>query len=278
MTVQSQTLACQLCGRTSLQVIEQRLSSSAVYRCCFCDFAFVHPQPAVEALKQAYESGYYEEWVTVQAKPRQRLWRRRAEEALGGLAPGYLLDVGCGEGSFLHAAKALGWQVTGTEISADAIRLARQQWQIEPFRGNLEEAHFPDNRFDAITLWHVIEHVPNPEATLREVARIARPGARIIIACPNRRGLLFQAVYFLGRLRRPHLYDPSDREIHLSHFSVGSLRFLLRRCGLQVLRVDVDRGHVQAVKHWLDLSATAVNRVTGLVWSEAMEVWACKPA
>lgn len=271
-------IACSLCGKASLEAIERRVDPYTVYRCRFCDFAFVNPQPGLETLKKTYDqSGYYEEWVTAQAKPRKKLWQHRAERVLGGLAAGRLLDVGCGEGSFLHAAKTLGWQVTGTEISAEGVRLARQQWQIEAFCGSLEEARFPDNSFDVVTLWHVIEHVPDPKATLKEAARVARSGGRIVIACPNRRARLFNAAYRIGRGRAMHLFDPSDRELHLSYFTVGSLGFLARQCGLQVVRVDVDRGHVQAIKHWLDLSATVINRLTGLVWSEAMELWVCKP-
>ena len=271
-------IICPLCSYESCEPLECDEPPYVVYRCPACDYAFVSPMPQPRQLVQAYnQTEYYAEWVGTQSARRARMWHRRAQRVLCGLAPGRLLDVGCGEGSFLHAAQRMGWQATGTEISEAGCRMAREQWQLDVFRGELEQACFPSDHFDVTTLWHVIEHVLDPLRTMRETARVLRPGGRVVIACPNRHARLFNVAYRIGRGRAPHLFHPSDRELHLSHFTVRSLRRLIESCGLRVTRVDVDRGHVQRIKYLLDVAATGWHRLTGVVWSEAMEFWAEKP-
>lgn len=274
----SPAVLCRLCGSGACAVIQKSEPPYAVYRCAACDYAFVHPLPEFKQLIGAYDQeDYYAQWVTAQAKRREAMWARRAKRVLGGLKPGQLLDIGCGEGSFLHASRLLGWQVQGTEVSAAGCRLAKTQWQLDVFNGVLEHARLPSNSFDVVTLWHVIEHVPDPMATIKEAARLTRPGGRVIVACPNRHARLFNLAYRIGRFRAPHLFHPSDRELHLSYFTVRSLRRLLESCGLKVARVDVDRGHVQTIKYLLDLVASGYHRLSGgVVWSEAMEFWAEK--
>jgi len=249
-----------------------------VWLCRRCDYAFVDPLPDRSVLERAYDRAtYYEEWVTTQAQRRQVMWRRRAGRVLRGLRSGRLLDVGCGEGSFLHEAKMLGWQVEGSEISNEGCRLAKSRWDIEPFCGEVAQAPWPPASFDVVTLWHVVEHVPDPVSLMQTVAQLTAPGGRIIVACPNRRSYLFNLAYRIGRGRPPHLFHPDDRELHLSHFTVSSLRRLLELQSLRVIRVDVDQGHVQPIQWMLDLLATGLHTMTGLVWSQAIELWALKP-
>ena len=271
--------SCLLCAGRELSVLERSADPYRVLVCPTCDYAFVWPLPTEEVLIGAYDQmNYYVDWVTAQAARRERMWRWRAGRVLGGQRPGRLLDVGCGVGSFLHAAQALGWEVAGTEISETGCRISQERWGITPFCGPLEQANWPSDSFDMSTLWHVIEHVPDPVATLREVVRLTRPGGRIILACPNRRARLYNVAYVIGRGRWPHLFHPSDKELHLSHFTVRSLRRLLERCSLRMIQVDVDRGHIETAKRAVALASTGVYRLTGLLWSDAMEVWAQKPS
>jgi SAM-dependent methyltransferase len=205
------------------------------------------------------------------------MWRSRARSVLGGLKPGRVLDVGCGEGSFLDAARSMNWEAMGTEISPEGCRLAKELWKTEPFNGPLEAAPFADASFDVVTLWHVIEHVPDPLKTLQTVVRLVRPGGRVVVACPNREDYLYRIAYWLGRGRSPHFYHPSDREPHVTYFTPRSLSLMLSRSGLEPCRFDVDRGHVQPVQNMLDHFATLFYRLTGKVWSQAMEIWANRP-
>lgn len=103
------------------------------------------------------------------------------------LAPsqrGTLLDVGCGAGNFLQTMASLGWRVQGVEPDPAAADTARARG-LSVATGTLESAAFPPGHFDVITLSHVIEHLRDPLATLRECARVLAPGGRVIVVTPN---------------------------------------------------------------------------------------------
>jgi 2-polyprenyl-3-methyl-5-hydroxy-6-metoxy-1,4-benzoquinol methylase len=108
---------------------------------------------------------------------------------LKGSEKGRLLDVGCGNGTFLDQMRQLGWEVTGVEPDGEAVSVAVQKLGLEVFHGSLEEAKFPEGHFDAITMNHVIEHVSDPIALLTECRRVLRPRGKLVVATPNIRSL-----------------------------------------------------------------------------------------
>lgn len=119
-----------------------------------------------------------------------RLFPLRRAEAdgdvrfLSAVPGGQLLDVGCGSGVWLLSMRALGWEVMGVDFDEAAVKVGRKNGLTVNW-GALEQQNFPDARFDAVTLNHVIEHVPNPVETLRECARILKPGGKLIVFTPN---------------------------------------------------------------------------------------------
>ena len=98
---------------------------------------------------------------------------------------GRLLDVGCGNGRFLAQMRGLGWEVVGVEPDPEAARIAKERFGLEVFQDTLEEAKFPNDSFDAITMNHVIEHVPDPVGLLAESRRILKPGGKLVVVTPN---------------------------------------------------------------------------------------------
>ena len=98
---------------------------------------------------------------------------------------GELLDVGCGSGQFLSTMKSLGWGVMGVEIDENATAIAQKEYGLKIYNGNLEEAQFPNNSFDVVTLNHVIEHVYDPIKILIECRRILKPLGKLILTTPN---------------------------------------------------------------------------------------------
>jgi 2-polyprenyl-3-methyl-5-hydroxy-6-metoxy-1,4-benzoquinol methylase len=101
---------------------------------------------------------------------------------------GYLLDIGCGNGDFLHTMQQLGWAVQGIEFDETAASVARQR-NINVMVGTLEDACFPESSFDVVVLSHVIEHVYDPIHLLSECKRVMKPDGRIIIVTPNVKSL-----------------------------------------------------------------------------------------
>lgn len=103
---------------------------------------------------------------------------------------GRLLDVGCGSGAFLLHMRELGWTVFGVDADASAVRLARAAIGENAVRvGGVDEAPCEAGSVDAVTLSHVIEHLLDPEESLRECHRLLRPGGWLVVATPNARSL-----------------------------------------------------------------------------------------
>lgn len=140
-----------------------------------------------------------------------------------------LLDVGFGGGSMLDAAARAGWAVDGVEISARAVELVRRRHPTVA-RGAIEEAHYPDGRFDVVIASELIEHLNDPLAFLAHVHRILRPGGLLWATTPHGRGITARV---LGS--GWSVISPAD---HLQLFSVSGVRTLLGRAGFRRSRVD----------------------------------------
>ena len=145
------------------------------------------------------------------------------------LAPGArVLDLGCGRGVILGPLADRGFEVHGVEISSEAARGAdpRAEIRVAP---SLCEAGYEAAFFDEVVIWHVLEHVDDPRGTLEEVARILRPGGRLIVALPNFSSAQARwtgAAWF-------HL----DLPRHLYHFPLAALERLLQRAGFEIASV-----------------------------------------
>ena len=149
--------------------------------------------------------------------------RARWIEKRNDRRPGRVLDVGCGRGLLLKVFRNRGWEVAGTELSDQAASYAREVLHLPVQTGNLEQLNLPANQFDAVVMWHVLEHLPEPRATLAVVNRVLKPGGVFIASVPNFGG--WEARF--SRDKWFHLDVPR----HLTHFTNESLRHLLRDTG-----------------------------------------------
>ena len=127
---------------------------------------------------------------------------------------GALLDVGAGTGFFLRAAKKRGWTVTGIEPNPSARNLANSKTPKTVFGADTLST-LPQHSFDVITLWHVLEHLPNLEDDIRTLQKLLKPNGRIVVAVPNFKS--FDAVYFKD------YWAAYDVPRHLWHFSQQSI-------------------------------------------------------
>lgn len=267
---------CNLCGGGRWETLETH-GEIRVVRCAGCGLVFLAPQPPRPRLEANYDEPYYRPWGD-QAAARERIWRRRLALAAERVPPpARLLDVGCGAGDFLARARARGYQVAGTELSAYGAEATRAAG-LSAFQGEIWEAGLPAGSFDLVTCWHVIEHVADPRRVLEEICRLLRPGGWLLLATPNLEDRIFRAAYRLTRGRRPALYEPDERELHLFVFSADSLRRLAERSGFEGVRVGFDRGAAAVWgKRAVDGLAYAWFRLTGLHWGLALEMEARRP-
>jgi len=149
---------------------------------------------------------------------------------LNDMRPGKLLDVGCGSGIFLHRMHNLGWSVTGIDFDAKAIENAKKMPgdDLTFMNTDLSGARFPDNSFDAVTMSHVIEHVPDPVALLIEVRRILKVGGRLVITTPNIRSF--------GHEKFRDCWWGLDSPRHLQIFSLPTLQKCASKAGFDAIK------------------------------------------
>ena len=228
-----ETVACPLCGTGEPARVLQA-GPRAMARCRRCGLVYRSPRPP--SAESATEVGEWsraaeDQWL---AERRGVNFRRFLD---GWVGPrGKLLDVGCGYGWFLQLAKAHGWEVVGIDRSPEAVQHARERLAVDARCGELYTPRFPGGAFDLVTLWNVLEFVPDPLGFLREIHRVLAPGGTLFIRTQN---YFFQRLSFLltGWLRR------ADRPyrtfvFHANSFSPAPLRLLLRRTGFAALRVS----------------------------------------
>lgn len=128
---------------------------------------------------------------------------------------GSILDIGAGTGDFLSLCKKRGWNISGVEVDAGARTLASQKG-IDLIH-NLSEVK---DTYDVITLWHVLEHLPDLPRVIRKLNALLRPGGTLVIAVPNYKS--FDATYY------KEYWAAYDVPRHLWHFSRNSMRKLFQ--------------------------------------------------
>jgi 2-polyprenyl-3-methyl-5-hydroxy-6-metoxy-1,4-benzoquinol methylase len=136
---------------------------------------------------------------------------------------GQLLDIGCGNGSYMTLMRELGWNAVGVEVDEIAANIARSHG-LCVHSGTLDQAPFEKGFFDAITMSHVLEHVPDPARFLTRAAEFLRPGGEMVIVTPNLRSLGH-------RLFRKDWYA-LDPPRHLVLFAPENLRQLCNDLGI----------------------------------------------
>ena len=144
---------------------------------------------------------------------------------LDDVRPGRLLDVGCGSGAFAALMQTRGWNVRGTDFDPQAAENARKRHAIDVDVGDLRDIAYDAGSFDAVTLRHVIEHVPQPEELVAECWRILKPGGHLVLVTPNSDSLGHR--YFGTRWRG--LEQPR----HVFLYNPAAIRRLFERAGIE---------------------------------------------
>ncbi len=197
------------------------------------DMLITHPQPSLEKLPSYYESVDYISHTDGNKSLFEKMYQFVKAIALKNKlklinsqsSKGRILDIGAGVGDFLTVAKNDGWETIGIEPNDKAKTIAKNKGVS--FAESLSELE--SNSFDVITMWHVLEHVPNLENQIKELKRLVKPSGTVIIAVPNFKS--FDAEYY-GKF-----WAAYDIPIHLWHFSKTAIKKLFANEDLELKEV-----------------------------------------
>ncbi len=189
------------------------------------------------------------------------MFRRRFGWAPKGIRPGDLLDVGCGDGTFLLDAEKAGWNVYGLETSETAVNNARALG-LTVLRGSLQDRLFVDLHFDIVRMWSVLEHVQDANAALQEVARLLKPGGWAILQVPNADSL--------ARLLTRARWAGWDLPAHLTHFTPETLRWAVARVGLE--SVELSQASVGTLANRLSWTSSPIGRAAVFALDQIMDI------
>lgn len=165
---------------------------------------------------------------------------RDFEKRLG--RKGRYLDVGCGVGELLWAAKEAGWEYEGVDPSREFVEIGKKFLGVEGRVCLLEEAGFPDDYFDAVSMSAVVEHIYNPMGLLVEIKRVLKPGGVFWFDAPNEDGLYMRVGNLYMKLRgRDWVVSmaPTFPPFHVQGFNPNSIRHLLRRADLELESLQI---------------------------------------
>jgi len=269
---------CVICGSDAWES-RIELGEFCIRQCLKCGLGQTYPVPTQEQRSKVHEFVYTAEFMRRAYRVRhneleRRYVRQLRQIELLKMAPGMrLLDVGCSLGFFLSVARAQGYEAHGLEISAELADCAREQMSLGVFCGALEEARYPSKSFDVITLWDVLEHVPQPVGLLGEVHRVLRDDGILALQSPN----MESAMARLAGKRWRWWLAPD----HLHHFTPGSMIRLLGVCGFQIVEMqtwepprDLAADLLMSLLPWQPKSGSLCERVLrGSTYLTSQIVW-----
>ena len=233
--------SCPVCGANTIsQVLSVKdfTASQEVFpilECAMCTLRFTQDVPAQEEISRYYRSDDYISHTNTSkgiinslyqvVRKRTMMGKRKLVQQFTGIEKGKILDVGSGIGTFAHEMQTAGWDVTGLEPDEGARAVAQKQYGLQ-LQGVESFYQFGAGTFDAITLWHVLEHVHDLHPYVQQLKNIIKNTGKIFIAVPNYTST-DAAVY-------KEFWAAYDVPRHLYHFSPRAINVLMEKNGLNV--------------------------------------------
>ena len=225
------------CIREDIVVKDYTVSHNnfEIWACDNCDLKYTDNVPDQSAIGKFYQSSNYISHSDTKVGFINKMYhkvrnhtlntKRKLVEHFTNTNRGVILDIGCGTGAFLNNMQQAGWQITGLEPDANAIKTANALYNISP-KAPHELFSLPANSYDAITMWHVLEHVHQLHEYIEQLKNLIKPKGAIFIAVPNYQSLD-------AGLYGAH-WAAYDVPRHLYHFSPKSIEHLVSLHGLKI--------------------------------------------
>lgn len=229
---------CNLCGSRESRILfyspdftfPKEAEKFAVVRCVVCALVFINPRPDKSEISNYYPADYFRCYAETRLET-EAIQRRKAKIVGQISKAATILDIGCGRGEFLAEMQERGWEAYGVELSFIAASYAKEKLGLKNiYNADLLAVSLPENFFDVITLWHALEHLADPLATLQKIHSLLKDDGALIINCPNfNSGLrkVFQQKWYQLDLPR-----------HLYQFTPQTLGPMLKKCGFVARGID----------------------------------------
>lgn len=234
---------CPVCRSASTGHVFDVITTApfSAHECAACGLVFTWPRPTPEELESFYSAAYfsgnargglgYDDYGSLGELNARRSWRElKRFTALDEVKPRRLLDVGCATGGFLAEAASDGWDCVGLEMSSAAAESARANFGLEVHEGDLHGAALPTGAFGLVTMWHVLEHMTTPAASLARVRDLLAPGGLLFIELPNWNSV--------GRTVKKADWSQMKPPEHINFFTSRSLGAAVRHAGFRPVRSD----------------------------------------
>lgn len=244
MTTQIHYTLCPVCGSAGISKVFKVKDNTAsqeyfdIYHCRNCQVRFTQNPPSEASIGDYYKSENYISHTDNSNGLINRLYlivrnisinqKKKLIENITGLEQGNLLDVGSGTGYFAASMKQAGWRVTGLEPDEGARNVAMERHSLALLPGQ-ELFNLPANKFDGITLWHVLEHVHDVKKHIVTFKKLLSDSGKLFIAVPNYTS--YDAMS----------YGPNwagyDVPRHLYHFTPQTMQWLMKESGLKIVSI-----------------------------------------
>ena len=230
---------CPVCGRSGAQEylhgpdrFHGRKENYTLVRCPACAAVWLSHPPQPGEMHLHYTNAYHR-LISAAGQNSPTRWKERKASLTRYKQAGTLLDLGCSSGAFLEFISGESWKLYGVEMSAEEAKTAQERSKAQVFVGDILDASFPPESFDAITCFDVLEHLYEPHQVMVRVSEWLKPGGLFYVLVPNVDSAEARAFgsYWHG-LELPR---------HLFHYSPGSLKFLAESAGLREVSLETRR-------------------------------------
>lgn len=225
-------VSCAVCGNNNLTIRHRHaVGDRTILRCGNCGTWVLWPFTSKEDRERLYQDNYYDRWgyeqnnIKIISHMKKRLYEKVLKEIEIYIRPSRLLDIGCAMGFSLEIAQERGWQPHGIEISKFAGNIAKEKFGDVVKVGDIQDADFGNNYFDAITMIDLLEHVEDPLAVLSKIKGVLKKDGVLVILVPDTCSLSSRIM----RAKWPHINAE-----HLFYYSRKSIQQLLFKIGFDV--------------------------------------------
>jgi len=224
-----ENINCNLCRSWNLKSYK-KIDDWQLVKCRRCGLVYLNPRPSEKEMQKKYNRKYYQRGIFNENGTEKGIAKEmkkrsgRVDEILrvSKKKKGKLLDIGCGPGFFIALMKKKGWEVKGLDLSGWAVDFAREKLGLDVYQGRIEEIEFKE-KFDVITMYHLLEHLPDPLGSLKRVSKIITDNGILVIKGPN-----FAS---FDRIWHGKKWWSYDLPFHLYHFTPKTYCLLIKKAG-----------------------------------------------